>query len=305
MHISICIVGFRNAAEIARCVSNLAAQSHHQYDIVICENGGAESYGELVSLVPTSLPGGQAVECIQADGNIGYAGGVNVCMRARPRSDGWWVVNADTQPAPDALERLVERLQAGDCHAVGGTLYHPGGKVQAYGGHWRAVLGRSVSLGMGADIADVPDVRRIERRMNYILGASMLVDRHYVETVGMMREDYFLYCEEVEWGLRGVAKGLRPAFAPASLVQHGQGGVTGSAAPIRDRPRLPIYMDERNKLHVVRDTTPWLLPVAIPATLVLLTLRYLPRLAWRQWGYALDGWRAGVRGVRGRPDWVS
>jgi hypothetical protein len=60
-------------------------------------------------------------------------------------------------------------------------------------------------------------------------------------------------------------------------------------------------MDERNKLHVVRDISGWRLPIAALATLVLLTLRYAARGAWKQWGYALAGWWAGIRGERGMP----
>ena len=49
--------------------------------------------------------------------------------------------------------------------------------------------------------------------MNYILGASILAGRRFLEVAGPMREDYFLYAEEVEWGLprqgAGTASGVR------------------------------------------------------------------------------------------------
>lgn len=304
MTVSICIVGFHNADEIARCVANLGLSTYTDFDVVVTENGGEASHADLVRAVPETLPGGQKVECLLAPGNLGYAGGVNHCILARPDSDAWWVVNPDTLPEPEALAALMERLGKGDVHAAGSLLYHPDGKVQAYGGRWRRWLGRSVSLGQGAHVSDPVDAAAIERRMNYILGASLLVDRTFVDHIGLMRDDYFLYCEEVEWCLRAVAQGFPLGFAPASRVLHGQGGTTGSAAPIRTRPKLPIYMDERNKIHVVRDTGAWRLIIAAPAALALLTLRYAPRRAWKQWGYALAGWWAGLRGLRGVPAWL-
>lgn len=304
-HITACIVGFHNAAEIARCIEALGRSTYSAFDVAICENGGKESHARLVAALPQQLLGGQRVECLLAPANLGYAGGVNACIRARPDSGGWWVVNPDTQPEPGCLAALVERLDRGDCHAVGGVLYHPDGKVQAYGGLWRAWLGRPVSIGMGARVEDGVDAAAVEGQMSYILGASMLVDRTYVEAVGLMREDYFLYCEEVEWALRGIARGYRPGFAPMSRALHAQGGTTGSASPIHSRPRLPIYMDERNKLHVVRDTTPMRWPCAAVATLLLLTIRYAARGAWPQWRYALAGWFAGMRNRRGLPPWLA
>lgn len=301
MHVSVCIVGFHNRQEIVHCVEALAKSTHTAFDVVICENGGRRSWEDLRAAIPERLSGGQQVSCLLAPDNLGYAGGVNLAMRSRPESGAWWIVNPDTAPDPDALAALVERLARGDCHMVGGVLYNARGRVQAYGGHWRFWLGRPVSLGMGAHVDDPVDGAAIEERMNYILGASMLVDRKFVERVGLMRDEYFLYCEEVEWALRAGKMGIRIGFAPKSRVRHDQGSTTGSANAIKRRPRLPIYMDERNKLHVVRDISSWRFPIAVVATLILLTLRYAARGAWAQWRYALSGWWAGVRDERGIP----
>ena len=299
--VSICIVAFHNAEEIAGCLAALGQSTYTDFDVVICENGGERSFARLKAAVPERLPGGQAVECLLAPGNLGYAGGVNLAMRARPDAAAWWIVNPDTAPDAGALAALVERLRRGDCHMVGGVLHDADGRVQAYGGHWRYWLARAVSIGMGARLSDPVDPAAIEARMNYVLGASMLVDRLFVERVGLMRDEYFLYCEEVEWGLRARKLGLKLGFAPDARVRHDQGSTTGSAGAIKSRKRLPIYMDERNKLHVVRDISGWRLPVAAVATLALLTLRYGARGAWRQWGYALSGWWAGIKGERGVP----
>lgn len=304
MNVAICIVGFRNAEEIATCVLALAASTYDRFDVVICENGGPEAHSALVAAVPSILRGGQTVECLLAPGNLGYAGGVNLAIRARPDAAAWWVVNPDTVPEPEALAAFMARLARGDCDAVSGTLYHPDGRVQADGGRWRGWLARPESMGMGRQVDTRPDVAAIERKMNYIVGASMLISRRFVDVTGLMQEDYFLYCEEIEWCLRGIAKGMKLGFTPEAKVKHGQGGTTGSADPIRLRPRLPIYLDERNKLHVVRDTTPLRWPVAVVAALALLTLRYARQRAWAQWGYALSGWWAGVRGLRGLPPWM-
>ncbi|MCT2398405.1 glycosyltransferase family 2 protein [Novosphingobium mangrovi (ex Huang et al. 2023)] len=305
MHVSIAIVAFRNADEIAGCLSALSASTYPDFDVVICENGGPEAFEALSAVTPDTLPGGQAVRAILAPGNLGYAGGVNVCMTASPDADAWWIVNPDTVPAPGALAALVARLQLGDVAAVGGVLHNPQGRIQAYGGQWRAAWARPVSIGNGASLSEHPDPAEVERRTNYLLGASMLIGREFVDRVGLMREDYFLYCEEVEWCLRAVAAGLKLGFAPDALVCHDQGGSTGSGDAHRKRPRLPIYLDERNKLNVVRDTTPGKLPLAALGSLMLLFARYGRRGAFRQLGYGLSGWLAGLRNRRGLPPWMA
>lgn len=303
--IAVCIVSFRDPEVVRGCLEALAQSTFGDFEVVICENGGADAYAALRASIPERLPGGQSVQVDQAPGNIGYAGGVNWGMRARPDAKAWWVLNPDTRPEPDALAALVRRLDRGDCAGVGGVLYHPDGMIQAYGGRWRQTIARCESIGHGRRLGDTPDVAAVERDINYIPGASMLIGRAMVDRVGLMREDYFLYAEEVEWCLRAVKAGLRFGFAADALVCHGQGATTGSADEITSRPRMPIYLDERNKLNVVRDVTPGWLVTAIPASLTLSLLRFARRGAWRQQGHALAGWWAGVRNRRGLPPWMA
>lgn len=303
MHVAVCIVGFRNAEEVAACIAAIGRSTHADYEVVICENGGAPAEAALrAALAP--LPGGQTVTVVGAPDNPGYAGGVNRCLAGTPNADAWWVVNPDAEPEPQAMAALVARLSKGDVAAAGGTLYHPGGRVQAHGGHWRDWLARPESIGHGSPLATPADPAAIEAGTDYILGASMMIDRTFLDRVGPMREDYFLYGEEVEWFLRARALGLKLGFAPEARVQHGQGGTTGSAAAHHQRGRLPIYLDERNKLHIVRDTGAYRLVTAAPAAFALLALRYARRGAWKQWRYGVAGWWAGLKGERGKPDWV-
>lgn len=35
--------------------------------------------------------------------------------------------------------------------------------------------------------------------MDYVVGASMFVRKTFIEEVGYMSEDYFLYFEELDW----------------------------------------------------------------------------------------------------------
>jgi GT2 family glycosyltransferase len=258
----------------------------------------------LRAAIAAQLPGGQAVRIVEAERNLGFAGGVNLCMAQTPGADAWWVLNPDTQPEPPALGAMVKRLSQGDCEAVGCTLYLPNDSIQSHGGRWRPWLARSESIGLGRAKSEPIDQAQIERSQNYLNGASMLISRRFLEEVGPMREEYFLYCEEVEWCLRALARGLRLGFAAEARVLHAQGATTGAGRPVKDRPRMPVYLGERNKLLVTRDCFPARFAVAAIASLMLLGLRCGPRGAWRHFRYGLAGWWAGVRGERGVPDWV-
>jgi N-acetylglucosaminyl-diphospho-decaprenol L-rhamnosyltransferase len=304
MHVCVTIVGFRNPEDIGRCLAALERSTHADFEVVICENGGGEHARRLAAQLPAALSQGQPVQVIDAEANLGYAGGVNRAMAARPDADAWWVLNPDTEPQPEALAALCQRLERGDCDAVGGVIYLPSGRVQAYGGRWRPWLARAVSLGHGAPVSAQVDAASVESALSYLSGACMLVGRRFVEIAGPMREEYFLYCEEVEWCLRARARGLRLGFAPDAWVLHHSGTTTGSSDAFRERPKTPIFLDERNKMLVTRDCFPARMPVAAVAALALAFLRFPRRGAWRQLGFALDGWMSGLLNRRGPPAWI-
>lgn len=306
-HIAIAIVGFRNPSDLTRCVEALGYSTHTDFTVYICENGGPVAYQAALEATPRFLPGGQAVVVLDAGENLGYAGGVNLCIEAAGEDyRAIWVLNPDTKPSPGALAALFERLSRGDVEAVGGVTIWSHDVVQGYGGLWRPWLGMGSSIGMFAKPDDPIDVAAVEARLDYLSGASMLVSHTFISRVGRMRDDYFLYAEEVEWFLRGRRKGMKLGFAPDARVIHYHGTTTGWTGPrFRDWPRMSIYLDARNRVRMTAQLMPLCLPTAIAGILAHSLWRYARRGAWRQVGYLCEGVFAGLRGESGRPSWVS
>lgn len=304
MHIAVCIVGFRNPDDIVECLAALARSTYSDFEVSICENGGEAAFSVLRDRIGSKLPSGQVVSVLLAPGNLGYAGGVNLCMSRTKGADGWWVLNPDATPEPEALERLCDRLAKGDCGAVGCTLLTPAGVVESRGGRWKPFLARAVSIDFGGS-AVVDSGAFDESQLSYLSGASMLVGRSLVDRVGLMREDYFLYGEEVEWCLRAASKGVRLGLAAVARVVHHQGTTTGSVSEVARRSRTAVFLDERNKLLITRDRFPGRLPVTAMGALLMLALRFGRRGAWTQLGYALQGWWSGLNNRRGRPHWID
>ena len=117
-----------------------------------------------------------------------------------------------------------------------------------------------------------------------------------------MNEDYFLYCEDVDWCMRVNPNRLR--FAPEAIVYHRHGAAIGSNRIRKKRSRLSVYLDERNKLLLSRRFYPALYPVIVIVTLPLLA-QYVVQGAFRNAGFALQGWFAGIRGEVGPPKFMA
>jgi len=299
------IVSFHSLADILHCLAALEKSTWSRFGVVICENGGEEAFRKLRAALPPQLKTGQPIELLSAPGNPGYAGGINLAIERTQPAGAYWILNPDTQPDPDALQAMLARLDQGDCSAVGHDLLSGDGRLASRGGLWLKWSARAISLDKGKPWQPIPDVRALERRINYITGASLLVTRGFYERVGKMREDYFLYCEEVEWCLRAIRQGEKLGYAPGAFVRHAQGTATGSGGTLRTQSKLAVYLMERNRILLTRDLYRGLMPVTVPLSLLHIAIKYAKAAAWRQGSYALSGWLAGLCNKRNKPGWLE
>lgn len=188
---------------------------------------------------PTAERGGDLATDVQlvlvnTGGNLGFAGGNNVGIRyAMARSDVnyVWLLNNDTVADPHSLSALTDRMgQTSGRGIVGSTLiFHAKPEsVQAFGcASYSKRIGLAAPIGCGRSIGDVPvNPADVEKKAAYVIGASMLVPRVFLEEVGLMAEDYFLYFEELDWAERGRKLGFSSFYAPLSVVYHKVGAAT-------------------------------------------------------------------------------
>lgn len=184
--------------------------------------------------------------------NGGFAGGNNIGLRLALQADidAFWLLNTDTVVPPDALSALLARQAAvPNAGMVGSTLryYWRPDYVQGLGGaRFNEKTGAGEHLGIDRPFdAVVPsDPASIERRLDYIVGASMLVTRPFIDDVGLMCEDYFLYYEEIDWALRARGR-YSLAYAPTSHVYHKVGG---SSMNRESRRSLRYFYQNRLRL---------------------------------------------------------
>ncbi len=180
------------------------------------------------------------VYLIHTGANLGFAGGNNVGVRfalADPACTHVWLLNNDTVVDADALAELLKRASQRDQPGiVGSTLcfYGAPNTVQALAGGsfslWRA-MSRHIGEGSPRRALCAAETAAVERDMSYVVGASMLVSRAFLEQVGLMEDDYFLYFEEMDWAERGrrCTPSWRLGFAANSIVYHKVGAAAGTA----------------------------------------------------------------------------
>ena len=305
----IIIVNWNGWKDTIECLESLLLLEYPDYRIVVCDNGsqddsvinlrgwcekafgsGSSAWQEL-SRDDAEKGGGLAdsmFTLVTNGANLGFGGGTNVGLRyalARGDADFCWLLNNDTVVEALALTEMVGRLnEKPDAGMCGSTLREYGNrsKIQALGGaiyyKWLGVawhIGRTIN----GDV--LPDPALVEKNMDYVVGASLLVRSAYLKEVGLMAEDYFLYFEEIDWVSRGQGR-YSLAYAPKSIVYHKVGMSIGTATnPLRKSYQCDYYT-LRNRLLFTRRFYPF----ALPGVYVCLVVELLVRLFLGRWDLA-------------------
>jgi len=216
------------------------------------QGGGAESAEPLV--------------LIKTGANLGFAGGNNVGLRyvvSRGDFDYVWLLNNDTVIDCRALREIIERMQEDSAIGMcGSTLahYETPKKIQAMGGgYYCRWIGLPWHIGRFRNVSRPVRRERAERWMNYVVGASLCVSRSFLEQVGLMNEDYFLYFEETDWSVRG-RWNFSLGYAPRSIVYHKVGRSIGTSSNPKNKSLRCDFFAIRNRLRFTRHYYPFALP---------------------------------------------
>lgn len=205
---------------------------------------------------------------IRNDRNLGFAGGNNVGIRYAlrdPACEYIWILNNDTVVDPGALDCLLGYARGDTRIGICGVrllYYDAPDVVQAHGGatfNW--LTGAARAIGNKTADSEPVDPIAIERKMDYVIGASMLVSRRFIERVGLMEEGYFLYFEEIDWALRGRGE-FRLGYSHDAVVYHKEGATIGSSTVGKRRSAISEYYLTRSRLKFIRRFRPIALPSA-------------------------------------------
>ena len=241
--VAIVIVNYNGSIDTLSCIESLIKSDYKNYRIVIVDNAssseslislrlGLENYGNLISEDSNSVYSNGTIILLSSCSNLGFAGGNNIGIRYAINTFDQlqyvWLLNNDTTIKSNTLSCLVDYMDNADTQLgiLGNKLLFLDDhiKIQAIGGTYNKWFARSKHI--GAYEVDRGQYDNPIPIMDYVVGASMFVRKSFIENVGYMSEDYFLYFEELDWVLRGKLRGWSMGYTPYAVVLHKEGGST-------------------------------------------------------------------------------
>ena len=238
--ISVVIPNWNGLAHLDTCLSALDRQTFSDFEIIIVDNASSDG---SVAFIRRKYPQAKVIELPE---NRGFAGACNAGIRA---AQGEFVVllNNDTEVDPGWLAAIVDAFQR---HPEAGIVaskmllfdqrdvFHTAGDFYGFDG---------IPGNRGVWERDDGQFDR-EEYVFSACGGSAACRRTMLDQIGLLDEDFFFSCEDLDLAWRAQLAGWRVLYTPAAIVYHKLSATGGGATA--------SFYDGRNFLYLIAKNYP-------------------------------------------------
>ncbi len=213
---------------LAECLRSLETQTYRDFDVIVVDNSVAHLVTASSNRVPVIVNGR----------NVGFGAAINQGYRASA-APYLAALNDDAVADPDWLACLVRSAEANPNAGMFASevrLAESGMLDSA--GMLIARDGSSRQRGHG----ESPEEYAALTDALFPSGSAALYRRKMLQEIGTFDEDFFLYCEDTDLGLRACWAGWTCRYVPGAVVRHRYSHSAGRASLMK------AYFVERNRL---------------------------------------------------------
>ncbi|MBD3225860.1 MAG: glycosyltransferase, partial [Caldithrix sp.] len=200
-------------------------------EVFVVDNASVDGSGQMVK---KRFPD---VHLIESDTNLGFSAANNLALK---KARGRFIVllNPDTVVQEDTFSKLLDFFEEyPDCSAVTPKILNPDGTFSVDCRHsiptpltafWKMIgfaglFPRSRIFGKyNLTYMDENEISQVEA----ISGSFMMMRRSMVKKVGFLDEDFFMYCEDIDYCHRINQQGGKIYYVPNSQIIHYKGEST-------------------------------------------------------------------------------
>lgn len=261
------IVNYRTPRLVVDCLQSLQPEvlAHGGAAVLVVDNASGDDSVAVISAAIAAGGWASWASLLPSPTNGGFAAGNNLAIRAalafsKP-PDFFWMLNPDTTVRPGALSALADFMAANPKVGILG-----GGIDEADGAPWSVMfrfpgilseIERGLAFGPVTRLLSRWNVLRpagtVPERVDWVSGATFMVRRTTVETIGLMDDRYFLYFEETDFCMRAHRAGIEIWYQPQSRVLHIGGQSTGLSSNSAQPRRVPAYWFDSRRRYFAKS----------------------------------------------------
>jgi len=211
----IIILHWKNIQCLAECIESLGKVSYDNFEIIIVNNGSND-------LINISKSQNLSFHTLTSPSNLGFAAGNNIGIKEalKKQADYLLLLNDDTVVAPEFLDVLINAGENNpDVAMLGPKIYYFNDPKRIWFAGARFDSRICKIIASDADQLD-EDKSFSPVMSDYLTGCALLLKRHVIERIGFLDERFFLYWEDVDWGLRASDAGFLNVLIPTSKIWH-------------------------------------------------------------------------------------
>jgi GT2 family glycosyltransferase len=245
-----------NSYDLTRdTLNSLQKVSYKDLDVIVVDNGSIDGSGnKLEEAFPRAI-------ILKSEANTGFTGGNNLGFQYAI-SKGYTyalMLNNDVEVEPDFLEPLVFALDKNkQLGAVQPLIYfhHDRELIWNAGSVQNSWTGETITLEY--NVRDEGHEQRwIRKHVDWLTGCAFMVRTDVLKQIGLLKEEFFIYYEDVDLSFRISKAGFELGYEPSSVIYHiaGMSHKSKQKGPEGFLNPKVHYLNARNRLWILKQYT--------------------------------------------------
>ncbi|MBI2680836.1 MAG: glycosyltransferase family 2 protein [Candidatus Solibacter usitatus] len=245
---------------LGECLASLEKQSRRDFEVIVVDNGGQDNAALQLAKRTGAI-------IVKPGRNVGFGAAINLGYR-RSRARFLATLNDDAVAHPHWLAALLAAMEARTDAGMGASQVRMLGEDRLdSAGMLMCGDGSSRQRGHGSAVGTFCQSEEVLLPS----GSAAIYRRAMLEEIGLFDEDFFLYCEDTDLGLRARWAGWTCLYVADAVVDHHYSHSAGRASALK------AYYVERNRLFVIAKNFPAAMLLAAPFVTMA---RYAWHLRW-------------------------
>lgn len=229
MKLSIIILSYNTKDLTLDCIKSIFLQYDKElkdgiFEIVVVDNASTDGSVSAISNFQLSLSDKTSLKIIKNKENYGFSKGNNIGAK-NAIGEYLLFLNSDTEIQDKGFLRMTEFMDLnGKVGILGGRLMNTNKSFQRSAGNFYNVLNLSLLLFGGGKLGLLTKSPAKITKIDWVSGASMMVNNKTFKKIGGFEEKLFMYMEDMELCFRAQKKGFLTYFYPNVSLLHKERG---------------------------------------------------------------------------------